>query len=59
MKVFYLITPGKQEDLGVGVFSGGGDFDDDGLHHDRAIREVLDGVTFQDAEAEECKSKRL
>lgn len=42
----YLIAPGKQEDFGVGVFSGGGDFDDDGVYHDRAVREVLDCVTF-------------
>lgn len=46
MQIFYLITPGKQQDLGVGVLSGGGDFDDDRLHHDGAVREVLDGVTF-------------
>lgn len=46
IEMFYLITPGKQQDLGAGVFSGGGDFDDDRLHHDCAVGEVLDGVTF-------------
>ena len=44
--MFYLITPGQQDDFGFAVFSGGGDFDDDRLHHDGAVREMLDGVTF-------------
>ena len=46
MQMCYLITPGQQYDLSFTVFSGGGDFDDDRLDHDGAIREVLDGVTF-------------
>lgn len=54
----HLITPGQQQDLGVGVLSGRGHFDDDGLHHDRAVGEVLDGVTFQHAEAEKWNGKR-
>lgn len=47
--VSYLITPGQQQDLHAGVFSRRGDFDDDGLHHDCPVREVLDGVTLQHA----------
>lgn len=43
---FHLVTPGKKQDFGVGVFGRGGDFDDDRLHDDCAIREVLDGVAF-------------
>lgn len=53
--LFYLVTPGKQQDLGVGVVGGGRHFDDDGLHHDGAVREVLDGVTFQHADTERRK----
>lgn len=53
----HLITPGEQQDLAVGFLGGGGDFHDDGLHHDCAVGEVLDGVTFEHTEAKTRKSQ--
>ena len=46
---FYLITPRQQQDLHAGIFSRRGNFDNNGLHHDCSIGEVLDGVTLQHA----------
>ena len=49
----YLVAPGEQDDLNVGLLSSGGHFDNNGLHHDRSIREVLDSVGLQHAGEEE------
>lgn len=57
--ITYLVTPGQKQDFGVGLLSGRGHFDDDGLHHHRAVREVLDGVTFQHAAEQERKGERM